>query len=178
MRNTQNETEAVRNLQTYLRQLSYHDPEITPPPINGIFDAVTRQSLAQFQSAAGLSVSGTATRETWECLFSAYRRSLAENALPAKISVFPHSPKGYCLATGCTGFCVSTLQMMLRELQHSLPEKITIEQTGVYDEATEQNVRIFQSCCPELEETGKTDLATWNAIVARYNALFEHWPEE
>lgn len=178
MRNTQNETEAVRNLQTYLRQLSYHDPEITSPPINGIFDAVTRQSLAQFQSAAGLSVSGTATRETWDCLFSAYRRSLAENALPAKISIFPPLPKGYCLAPGCTGFCVLALQMMLGELQRVLPEEVAVETTGLYDEATEQNVRRFQSCCPDLEETGTVDLATWNAIVARYNALFEHWPEE
>lgn len=170
--------DAVRNLQIYLRQLSYHDPGISPPPVNGIFDAVTRQALSQFQKSSGLSVSGTATRETWECLYAAYRRSLAENALPAKISAFPPTPKGFCLSSGCTGFCVSALQTMLGELQRLLSEEVPIEPTGVYDDATEQNVRIFQSRCPELEETGKTDLATWNAIAARHNALFDRPPEE
>ncbi len=178
MRNTQTEADAVRNLQIYLRQLSYHQPAIAPPPVNGIFDAATRQSLAQFQNTAGLPVSGTATRETWECLFAAYRRSLAENALPAKISAFPPTPKGYCLAAGCTSFCVAALQMMLRELQRSLPEQPPVEPTSVYDEATEQIVRAFQLCCPELEATGTTDLATWNAVALRYNALFDRPPEE
>ncbi len=172
------ETDAIRNLQTYLRQLSYHDPAIPPPPINGVFDAVTRQSLSVFQKANGLRVTGTATRETWKVLFAAYRRSLAENALPAKISLFPPAPKGYCLSSGCTGFCVSALQMMLGELQQVLPEEIPIEPTGIYDAATEQNVRIFQARCPGLEETGKTDLATWNAVAARYNALFDRPPTE
>lgn len=178
MRDPQTETDAIRNLQTYLRQLSYHDPDLSPPPINGIFDSLTRQSLSQFQKKNGLTVSGTANEETWKVLFAAYRRSLDENALPAKISLFPPTPKGYCLSPGCTGFCVLALQMMLGELQRVLPETVPVEPTGVYDDATEQTVRIFQSCCPELEETGKADLATWNAVAARYNALFDRPPKE
>ena len=178
MHNRQTETEAVRNLQTYLRQLSYHDPDIAPPAISGVFDAVTRQSLSQFQKANGLPVSGTATRETWDALYAAYCRSLAENALPAKLSLFPPTPKGYCLSPGCSGFCVSALQMMLGELQRVLPEEVPIEPTGVYDEATEKNVFSFQSCCQGLEKTGKVDQATWNALAARYNALFDRPPEE
>ncbi|MBE6529400.1 MAG: hypothetical protein E7680_02205 [Ruminococcaceae bacterium] len=178
MRNYQTEADAVRNLQTYLRQLSYHDPDISPPPVNGIFDPLTRQSLSQFQKKAGLPVSGTANGETWKTLYRAFLKSLAENALPEKVSLFPTTPKGYCLSPGCTGFCVSALQMMLGELQRFLPEEYPIEPTGVYDQATEQNVRIFQSCCPELKETGKVDFATWNAIAVRYNAMFEKPSEE
>ncbi len=178
MHNPQMETDAVRNLQTYLRQLSYHDPDIFPPPVNGVFDALTRQSLSQFQKRYDLPVSGTANRATWEKLFSAYRQSLAQNALPAKMSVFPPAPKGYCLFAGCRGFCVSALQMMLGELQRVLPEDVPIEPSGIYDEATEKNVRLFQARCGELEETGRVDLATWNAIVARYNALADRPPEE
>ena len=172
------EADAVCNLQTYLRQLSYHDSDIFPPPINGVFDATTRQSLSQFQKSSGLPVSGTATRETWEVLYAAYCRSLFENALPAKLSLFPPTPKGYCLAPGSRGFCISALQMMLGELQRFLNEKMPIEPTGIYDEATEVNVRAFQACCPDLDETGTVDLATWNAIVARHNILFDRPPEE
>ncbi len=172
------EADAVRNLQTYLRQLSYHDPDISPPPVNGIFDTTTRQSLSQFQKSSGLAVSGTANRKTWETLYAAYCRSLAENALPAKLSLFPPTPKNDCLTLGARGFCVSALQMMLGELQRFLSEKTPIEPTGVYDEATEANVRAFQICCPDLIETGTVDLATWNAIVMRHNALFDRPPEE
>ena len=43
------EKDAVRNLQIFLRQLSYTDPDIIPPPIDAVFDTVTRDSLKSFQ---------------------------------------------------------------------------------------------------------------------------------
>jgi len=43
------EKDAVRNLQILLRQLSYTDPDIIPPPIDAVFDTVTRDSLKSFQ---------------------------------------------------------------------------------------------------------------------------------
>ena len=37
--------DAVNNLQRYLRQLSYTDPDITAPPIDSIFEKATADSV-------------------------------------------------------------------------------------------------------------------------------------
>lgn len=178
MERPQTEHDAVRNLQTYLRQLSYHDPDITPPPIDGIFGNVTRQALCEFQKQSGLPVTGTATRDTWEALYEAYRVSVAENAMPSRVSIFPATPKDYCLSHGCRDFSVSVLQYMLRELQHDFGDGIPIEINGVFDDATETAVKEFQTCCKGLERNGTVDCKTWDAIVLRYNALVERPPKE
>ena len=173
MKTPETERDAVRNLQTYLRQLSYHDPSISPPPIDGIFGNATRQSLCEFQKQNGLPVTGTATPETWDALYQAYRASLAENAQPCRVAIFPPLPKGFCLSNGSRDFSVSVLQYMLLELQYFGDDEIPIEVNGVFDEKTEGAVRRFQCCCEDLECNGKVDRRTWDAIAARYNALAE-----
>ncbi len=178
MQQPETESVAVRNLQTYLRQLSYHDPAITPPPIDGIFGNVTRRALCEFQKQQGLPVSGTATRATWDALYAAYRTSLAENAMPGRVAFFPVSPQNYCLSNGCCNFCVSVLQYMLTELQRVVGDGIPLQINGTFDDATEEAVRTFQKCCHGLDCTGNVDRATWNAIVERYNALCERPPFE
>ena len=173
------ETTAVRDLQTYLRQLAYHDPAIPPPRVTGTFDGVTRRAVRAFQKIAGLPESGTATRETWNALYAAYRASLAENALPARVAFFPPYPPGYRLGPGCSGFCVAVLQYLLRELQYETGNTspgITVN--GVYDDATAAAVRAFQSLCRFPECDGTVDLAVWNAIAERCNALTERSPRE
>ena len=173
-----NESTAIRYLQTYLRQLSYHDPAIPPPPIDGIFGDVTRRALCEFQREQGLPVSGTATADTWAALYAAYRLSCAESTLPARVAFFPPFPQDYVLKPGCAGFCVTVLQYMLRELQIGIGDGIPVEPTGVYDDATEAAVRAFQDCCPEAESNGIVSRSVWNAIAGRYNALFERPPRE
>jgi len=57
-----NQAPAVENLQRYLRQLSYDQPEIPAPPIDGIFESQTEEALRQFQRSRGLPVTGSADR--------------------------------------------------------------------------------------------------------------------
>ena len=178
MQQPQTLSAAVRNLQTYLRQISYHDPEITPPPIDGIFGNETRRSLCEFQKRSGMPVSGVADRATWDALYAAYRLSLAENAMPCRVALFPPYPNRYCLKRGCRDFSVAALQYMLRELQQKTGDGIPIEINGVFDDATEEAVRAFQECCSGLECSGEADRKTWNEIAERYNALFERPPCE
>ena len=61
-----NEKEAIRNVQRYLRQLSYTDADIPPVPIDGIFGEATENSLIAFQTKNGLSPSGVADRESFD----------------------------------------------------------------------------------------------------------------
>ena len=166
----ENEAQATANLQRYLRQLSYHHPEITPPPIDGIFDSDTERSLREFQAMQGLPVTGRADRRTWDALYTMYRASIAENEPPRTVAILPFVAGEILLQKGDDGFTVSVLQYMLRELGESLAELEEIEINGVFDEKTARAVRLFraQNGLPEGETV---DLVTWNTLVDRFNRL-------
>ena len=82
------EEAANANLQRYLRQLSYFDPSIPRPPLDGIFEAATEEALRAYQRSVGLPETGIADAKTWERLYSDYLISLDENSPPAPIYIF------------------------------------------------------------------------------------------
>ena len=102
----QNESEAIRNLQTYLRQIAYHDPGMTIPPVDGVFDSETKKALEEFQKEHGLPVTGIADQQVWEVLYAAYRSSLANNSTPLKMDIFPNYPPNMEYCSGTEGFPV------------------------------------------------------------------------
>ena len=177
MTDHQNFSPAVENLQRYLRQLSYDEPSIPPPPIDGIFDTRTEQALKSFQRLRGLPVTGSADRETWDRLYRDYRASLAVNSPPRAILIFPLTPTDYALTPGSVGFPVEAMQRMLLELQQHYKELESIERTGVYDQQTQNAILLFQerNSLPPNVEVG---LLTWNALVDQYNALFSRTYDE
>lgn len=168
----ENSVTAIRNLQTYLRQISYFDPNITPPPIDGIFGSDTRQSLSDFQRLQGLPVTGVADRRTWDELYAAYRFSLSQNTIPRRVAFFPDLPKDYTLSPGSEHFSVSVLQFMLRELEVKYGSWGELTISGVFDDPTVQAVRRFQMQ-NGLPESGTVGRTTWNAVADQYNSMFE-----
>ena len=163
-----NERDAIRNLQKYLRQLSYFDSDITPPPIDGIFELETERSVKDFQKKHGLTESGVADRETWDLIYTEYLNSVSENSLPEMLSVFPLMPKDYELKTSDSWFLVEILQYMLEELRYSYDNFENVKRSGVYDSETELAVKDFQRR-NLLEETGRVNKATWNEISRQFN---------
>ena len=166
----ENEAQATANLQRYLRQLSYHHPEITPPPIDGIFDSDTERSLREFQAMQELPVTGRADRWTWDELYTMYRASVAENEPPRTVAILPFVAGEILLQKGDEGFTINVLQYMLRELGESLAELEEIEINGVFDEKTARAVRLFRAQ-NGLTEGETVDLVTWNTLVDRFNRL-------
>ena len=166
----ENEAQATAYLQRYLRQLSYHHPEITPPPIDGIFERDTEESLKDFQAMVGLPVTGRADRRTWDALYAMYRASIAENEPPRTVAILPFVAGEILLQKGDEGFTINVLQYMLRELGESLAELEEVEITGIFDDKTARAVRLFraQNGLPEGETV---DLVTWNTLVDRFNRL-------
>ena len=171
MNNHPNFVPAVQNLQRYLRRLSYGEESIPAPPIDGVLETQTIEALREFQRLRGLPITGIADLETWELLYSDYRAALSYNAPPRQISVFPLDPQGYVLLPNATGFAVTALQYMLRELHHSYFALLDVSETGVYDEQTQAAVRKFQEL-NRLPVSGNTDLLTWNAVADQYNTYF------
>ena len=163
-----NEREAITNLQTYLRQLSYFDSDITPPPIDGIFASETERSVREFQRKHGLEESGVADRITWNLIYNEYKMSLKENALPVSISVFPAFPKSYELKLNDDWFLVEILQYMLKELSYSYDDFDKVERNGVYDKETESAVKAFQRR-NFLKETGRVNKSTWDELGRQFN---------
>ncbi|MBQ9773657.1 MAG: peptidoglycan-binding protein [Clostridia bacterium] len=166
----ENEARGIENLQRYLRQLSYHEPSITPPPIDGIFERDTEQALRDFQALQRLPVTGIADLITWDLLYAAYRASLAEHTPPRAVSFFPIDEDFAAFRTDTDSFPVAVLQYMLRELgaRYGDLEEITVN--GRYDGATQAAVRTFQRH-NGLSENGRIDLPTWNAITDQHNIL-------
>ena len=172
-----NEATAIRNLQRYLRQLSYDEKTIKAPPIDGVFESDTRDALRSFQALKGLPVTGVADQETWELLYALYRASLAQNSPPSTVAIFPRIPKDYELRLGNADAIVMLLQYMLNELTRDYSDLGELTPSGIYDAATENAVTIFQGH-NVLKKNGRVDRRTWNQITDQYNSLFTRYPVE
>lgn len=166
------ERAAVSQLQRFLRQLSYFDSRIPPPPIDGIFDTETRAALVAFQAQNDLPQTGTADYRTWTLLYTRYTESLEAHAAPLPLSLFPALPEGYTLQSGDRDFTVRAVQFVLNELSVSFTDTALPAETldaGVYDQNTADAVSAFQTVTG-LPVTGKVDLLTWNRLVFEYGS--------
>lgn len=171
------QAQAIQNLQTYLRQLSYHDANITAPPIDGIFDTATKQSLIDFQITRQLPPTGIADQALWELLYATYRTSLAENSPPVRIEIFPLTPLNAEYKRDDRGFVIAALQWMLRELEAKFGFLQPIEVSGVFDEITETALKSFQKQ-NALQPNGILDRLTWNEVADQHNILVSGFPIE
>lgn len=169
--NHPNEKTATLNLQRYLRQLAYHDEAIPLPPLDGIYQTATQNSLMAFQQREGLPPTGVADKKTWDLLFKKYEASLKQTAAPVPISLFPRNPAEFSLHRGDTGFLVSLVQFLLQELELLYAGFDRVPQSGIYDEETAVAIEAFQRSC-FLPVTGEIGRETWDAMARIYNETF------
>ncbi len=161
---------AIRQLQRYLRQLSYFNDTIPPAPVTGRWDPHTEQALLAFQREYQLPPTGVADQATWELLYSEYLKSLSERSAPEKMPIFPRLPEKHELMIGDVGFVVVAVQYMLDELTLHFEGLEEIPQTGIYDTQTAEAVSHFQKR-HLLPPTGRVDKTTWDALVKAYELL-------
>ena len=168
----QNQSDAIRNIQKYLRQLSYHDEAINPVPIDGIWESDTARAVAAFQAKSSLPVTGRVDRETWEALRLAYEESIAQNSPPTALELFPREPRDYSLGVGDEGFLVDVVQYILGELE-SIYYFPAFSITGTYDTATADAIADFQRR-NQIGASGRVDRETWDALAIQHNILVEN----
>lgn len=114
---------AVRTMQSTLTELGYYQGKI-----DGVYGESTALAVREFQSNNGLTVDGTAGRETLAIMFSSYAKGASKNtATYRKLSV------------GMTGDDVVLLQDKLKRLNY-YSENIN----ATYDEYTKWAVEKFQ----------------------------------
>ncbi len=160
--------EAIINLQTYLRALSFADEEIERIAIDGIFDESTERAVASFQRTRGIPETGIVDKSTWDAIYREYRELTAMNDRSQGINFFPLYPEDYEAVLGEEHGFISILQLLLREMSVTFDGFPTIEISGIFDDTTHQAVREFQRVSG-LPITGKVNLITWNRLVRDFS---------
>ena len=160
---------AVRELQYLLAFISAFDPSVRPVAIDGIFGAVTRGAVEDYQTAYGLPTTGIVNAATWNSLYETYttlRNSLPADYFGTGAVPYPGSP----LRIGSRGADVVTLQQYLNRIAEAYPEIPFLSPDGIYGQATANAVRIYQRLFG-LEPVGVTASTTWNSIADTYFRL-------
>ena len=152
--------DAIYNLQKYLRAISFADERVARPPLDGIFDSATEDSVKSFQSSRGIMPSGIVDRATWEAIYNEYKAlSLAE-----ELPFFPSNPIDYAARLGEESSFVSIVQILLQELSSVYDDLEAVEITGIYDIATENAVKELQRASG-LPITGELDRQTYRRLL-------------
>ena len=173
MAEIQNTAQAIKNLQRYLRRLSFEEGGPERVAIDGIFEDNTRNSLISFQKSAGLEPTGVADMETWDALFSEYSR-LTERDYEEQLSLFPDTPIDYSFGYGDKFLLVKVLQLLMIELAIEYDAFEEIKDSGIFDADTEKAIRAFQRI-NLLDDTGRVDRRTWSRIVRAYENLGQNY---
>lgn len=154
--------EPVSRLQATLKLLGFYRGAV-----NGSYTTATRDAVAQFQAAAGISADGIAGPSTWETLLPtpgevAVIPDSQIPAPPAPVASTPPSttpPGPPILRPGITGPAVAQLQRELTELGYYAGEI-----DGGYGEVTQEAVRIFQADWG-LTVDAIVGPSTWDALT-------------
>ncbi len=160
---TLNLKEAIRNLQLYLRTLSFFDTRIERVPIDGLYDSDTQKAVASFQRTRGLPETSVVDKVTWDALYEEYLAIKRATERQPSPSFFPTTPSGYITELGEKSAFVAIVQLMLRELSVIFDEIPELEIDGIYGSRTADAVSAFQKASL-LDVTGKVDLETYNRL--------------
>ena len=138
-----NLSDAIRNLQTYLREISFYDSSIPRVPIDGLYDTDTRAAVLEFQRTRGLEASSNVDKETWDAIYDAYRGIV--DTIPREFvegNALPYG--GVVLRIGAESEDVRILQQYLNYIATSFPTIPTVSVTGYFGPRTREAVIAFQ----------------------------------
>ena len=166
MTDTPNRQSEIFELQTMLRLLSQADSSIPSVNPDGIFGEETERAVLAFQSNMGLSPTGTVDFQTWCAITAVYRST--HNFTQSGVALFPFPPNGYTVERNEKSDLVRIIQSMLSGIGVVYDAFSDIQMSGIYDETTENAVRLFQRIS-HLPQTGLVDVFTWNRLAGDHN---------
>lgn len=155
----------IRSLQTMLQVIAdAAGQECTLIP-DGIYGPETMRTVAAFQRARGLPVTGITDRPTWEAVSAAYDLALAEvDAAPSLPVVW--NP-GQTVRAGESHPNVGLAQSMLGTLSRQYQSVSEPSRSGTLDESTADSLSSFQRL-HGLPQTRQLDRKTWEALTRQY----------
>ena len=159
----------VRTIQYYLNIIAYFNPDLNPPPLDGIYGPETSAAVKQFQQYYGLPVTGVLNTATWNVLNRIYSETV--EFLPEGYSgdygkLYP----GYFLSEGMSGENIRDLQTYLALIGRNFEAIPEIPVTGYFGTQTRDAVIAFQNAFG-IPANGAVGPITWNTIVQQYDFL-------
>lgn len=147
---TGDEGEGVLSVQQRLADLKYYYGEI-----DGVYNDETAYAVARYQFDADLDITGFIDSSTYDILF-------AENVDVMSDTASVEKTEEFYLKEGMTADVVTDMQDKLYELRY-----LTVDSSGVYDEATVNAVELFQ----EVNGYAATNYITeeqFNLLISGY----------
>ena len=157
----------VRQLQTFLDEISRVDRDIPPVNPDGIYGSTTVDSVTAFQKKYGLRPNGKVDYLTWQSILREYRIAFQLLSAPRMISPFSQPLKNNVLEKGDRGDIVMMIKNVLKVISVSY-QIDDIPYDNVFDVQTEKAIEKFQQI-NGLKSDGKIDILTWNSLADAYN---------
>lgn len=153
----------VNKMQGYLNLMQDRNFISTRNLQDGVFGTRTEQAVREWQSYAGLPVTGQIDVMTWDTIVNKLRELNIVTNIPV-------ASRSFFLSSGAQGISVYKMQEYLNEIAAKNPCLRPIPVDGIYGPRTTTMVQQFQYFY-DLNIDGVIGKATWDAIVNERNKL-------
>ena len=160
--------EPIRNLQHFLRLISYYYKNVPAVIPDGIYSEQTKLSVKAFQKEFGLNTTGEVNPTTWEKIISIYNDLESINNSPVLANIFPSYKTQYI--PGEKNHCLFTIQAMLYAITLVIKNIGSLDITGILDAKTVFVVKNIQRLS-NIPENGSIDCITWKKISQLYSLV-------
>ena len=153
----------VNKMQGYLNLMQERNFITTRNLQDGVFGIRTEQAVREWQSYAGLPVTGQIDVKTWDTIVDKLRElNIVTN--------IPLASRTFFLSSGAQGISVYKMQEYLNEIAAKNQCLRPIPVDGIYGPRTTTMVQQFQYLY-DLNVDGVIGKATWDTIVNERNKL-------
>lgn len=170
----------VRIIKRQLNRISENYPSI--PKINNLnpfFDIETDAAVRRFQEIFNLTVDGIVGKSTWYKIKYIYNGVKGLSELYSEGLTLEDVSREFpeVLKQGDTGAPVQLIQYLISTIGYFNDQVSVVPITGVYDEATTNAVREFQTSYG-LNPDGIVGRDTWNKLLSVYDETIKFLPQE
>ena len=162
------QTDAIRDLQHMLRQLSRRHPTMPRPVENGIFDETTLEAVMIFQRDYAPPVTGTVDERTWDAIVDAYKLDQLFYGEPMSLRVLPDGE--FSTPHGQQSSPMLIAQAVFTSLPASIANFRRHELHGLNTGFSHKNLRTVQRLA-NLTEDGILNRATWDFVSRLYHVF-------
>ncbi len=157
--------DAVFEVQSYLRNISRLDNDISRVVPDGIFAEETTAAVKSFQKKYSLAETGVVNFETWESIKRKNSEAVFEASEPLQIVRITN--EDLPLTIGMDNTLVYTLHLMLNNVAARYDNFTPLPLQSLFDENTEREVSRWQRVISHTE-SGQVDKVTWNNLAEFY----------
>lgn len=161
-----NSGQPIRNLQHFLRLISYYYNTVPAVIPDGIFSPQTKESVMGFQKTFSLPITGVADFDTWEKIIKVFNEISEYEEEALSPLVFPAT--NFFINPGESPLSLYIIHSMLYSLSTIFKNLGNFSITGTHDEFSVNFIKLLQKLF-NLEANGIIDKKTFNMISALYN---------